>query len=321
MINRLLTFILSIAISTLLHSKPNNSLGYISLETSTTLVDSTPTYNPMAIEGANWLYKIKNEGQVTYYGWRLQGDTIVNGYTYKKGYRITVDLLVAPPYQELVYAINSGFPSFYIRDDTLQKKVFVINQQLSDNFNCNDPESIAQEKLLFNFSVPIDSSIYCDNGNHTVTDIDTVEYFGYSLPRIILSGGPRTQYQQIGNTNDLFLDINNFWVASYSEELIEYCVSDEVGCPHELPLSSKEFTENEHIIIYPNPAGNVLNIRADDNINSIITCTIDGRYILKNQNINTRTTKVDLSEINSQTLVILIKMENGNLVRKLVQKY
>ncbi len=85
------------------------------------LTDTVPEYHPMAIEGANWLYKTKDEGQISYYGWSLKGDTIINGENYKKGFKINVDLLIAPTHQALEYSINPDFPDFYLRNETIIK--------------------------------------------------------------------------------------------------------------------------------------------------------------------------------------------------------
>jgi hypothetical protein len=293
---------------------------FISME-AYILTDTVPEYHPMAIEGANWVYKTKDEGQIGYYGWSLKGDTIINGENYKKGFKIRVDLLIAPPHQALEYSINPNVPDFYIRDDTIQKKVYAIYQPLSTDYKCNTPSGSELEIRIFEFDVQIDSSIYCPDGYPMVPNIDTAEYFGYLLPRNTINDGERVQYQQIGDPKGLFFEIDDGWVASYHEELIEYCVNDEVGCPHELPLSSNEVnTNNELITLYPNPASEKVTISSEETIRSIEIYSLDGRRLLNRSNIHSLQIEIKLSQINSQVLVALIKMDSGKTTRLLFHK-
>ncbi len=221
-------------------------------------------------------------------------------------------------YQHIkTHFINASF----LRDDTIQKKVYAINQQLNTDYNCNTTTSSEQEKIIFDFNALIDSSIYCANGYSEITNIDTAEYFGYQLPRITINDGEREQYPQIGDSKGLFLDIENVWVASYHEELIEYCVNDEVGCPHELPLSSNEVNTNKGLItLYPNPASEKVTISSKETIRSFEIYSLDGRRLLNRSNIHSLQIEIKLSQINSQVLVALIKMDNGKTTRLLFHK-
>ncbi len=281
----------------------------------------TTPYYPMAIEGANWVYKVKDDNNISYYGWRIEGDTSINNTSYKKGFRINADLLVAPPYQTLEYSIDPDNPVFYMRDDTTQKKVYVLYDELEDEYNCL-PVTAGEEVLIFDFAPNINEDIYCTNGQQVVSTIDTLDYFDYTLPRYSINDGNRIQYQQIGDPQGLFLDINFAFVGTYSETLMEYCIRDEIGCYHDLgPLSTDDIRDNANVVLYPNPAMDKITISAPQKIVSAEIYSTDGRRIKSIQETGSMSLEIKFGKLSSQTLIALIRLEDGHLVRKLFTTY
>lgn len=279
-------------------------------------------YHPMAIEYANWLFEIEDTDApyTTYYGWRIEGDTMIHNTMYKKGFRIDAQLVVAPPYQHLEFSIDKDSPAFFMRDDMLEKKVYVLYDFEAMEYNCASivPD---EEVLVYDFAPMVDEEIYCEGGQQMVSEIDTVEYFDYILPRYSINNGNRIQYQQIGDPEGLFFDINLVFVDTYSERLIEYCVREDLGCFHLFdPLSVDRIGEDEDVRLYPNPARDKITISSMERIRSIDIYSMDGRRLRSEKEINHKEVSLNVHAINGQVLVALILLEDGRRIRKVFSK-
>ena len=81
----------------------------------------------------------------------------------------------------------------------------------------------------------------------------------------------------------------------------------------------KQQTANK-ILIYPNPAKNTVTIRAKYQIKNIIIYNISGLKIIEKDNINTKQTSVNITQLNTGAYIININTQNNTITKKLFVK-
>ncbi|MCB2208020.1 MAG: T9SS type A sorting domain-containing protein [Bacteroidetes bacterium] len=214
-------------------------------------------YVPLAVDGAHWIIEYDHidtfdpiDALWEYYA---SGDTMINNLNYKKIYkRDLIVTLYGPPFEANGHYELYGF----IRDDSLNKKVYAIN--LYDNSAIECP--INEEFLLFDFSLNEgDTADLCimPYGDDIIQNIQYVEAYGfytycYNLVGYISAG---SICEGIGSSYGLFEEMfapfkkkNNRYI--YSTYLGYYCRES----PCDLLVSTPEAPLTEELSIYPNPA-------------------------------------------------------------------
>lgn len=84
-------------------------------------------------------------------------------------------------------------------------------------------------------------------------------------------------------------------------------------------LNNRDFAKDISINMYPNPSGNVVNIKADSNIQSLEMYDIQGR-LLQALMLNTTEATIDISKRASGIYFMKVKTEQGIKVEKLVRQ-
>ena len=64
------------------------------------------------------------------------------------------------------------------------------------------------------------------------------------------------------------------------------------------------------VSVYPNPAVNVLNIEANEEVESISIVALDGRVVLETEN----TTSVDVSNLNTGRYIYRVRTNSGAII-------
>jgi len=229
------------------------------------------SYRPMVVEGAHWIVSrdwvdtpwLDDVGSFT-----IKGDSIFNGITYQKMYY--------EPFrfndEDKTYSreIISSRLYVFVREDTLEKKVFVVRIH-SDWEDCLENE----EYLHFDYSLGVgdtinDCSIPLEGVGHipVVDSIGfvTTSFFDFPLRAIYTTilraegiGGTATKQPTI------LLEKLGFVHAGFFLEgikLLEYCVGDYAACNITTSLSTPP---KSSIQVFPNPAGDFLNIEFSKN--------------------------------------------------------
>lgn len=280
----------------------------------------TERYYPMAIDGANWVYARYEDDLLTgYYGWHIDGDTIIEGTAYKNVYRLSVTEIVTDIAKELSYELASENPAFFMRDDTISRKVFIKEHDLEE-WDCEIRNSEA-ELELYDFGIAVgDTVALCENtANYPIQQVNTVDAYGYLLPYY----PDLLMYQQIGRSYGLLGEPILIIVPGYGTSLVAYCVSDDLGCPYYTgPTSTKSPIRNHEVSISPNPAQDYFSIYCDDClIDQVEIRTAAGTLIQQQSAIGTSQLLIDVSLLSTGVYIVqTISGESISVKKILIQK-
>lgn len=220
----------------------------------------TQDYIPLAVEGVHWIVRFDDietiypvDGLWEYYA---TGDTVIDEVLYAKIYKR--DLVVTqdgPPFEADGPYILYGF----IRDDSIERKVYAIKFHEFDNCPVNE------EYLLFDFSLNIGDTAdlciipsYCDL---IVQNIYPSEVLGFATNVYQLNGQvcEGLMYEGMGSNYGLFEEMFTPVKKEgdknlYSISLYYYCRES----PCDLLVSLPEETFLLALKVYPNPANNYI---------------------------------------------------------------
>jgi hypothetical protein len=215
-------------------------------------------YQPMALEGAHWwviYYDDNNPPWIPNESWQyaIKGDSILNEMTYKKVY--FRELSDESP-QFIEYERFSGL----MRDDTLNRKVFLLNYSLENLWTC----PVNEEFLLYDFNVTlgdtIDNCLVQDFGQIV---IESVEYeYWYGNTRKILNY-TFAGIEGIGSEYGVFeygqgSKEKTSQTRTFGFRLTDYCLGtdQECGCQW---VGIEEREKPVKLKVSPNPANEIVN--------------------------------------------------------------
>ncbi len=264
------------------------------------------SYFPMALEGATWLYKKSTALNETYYeGYHIAGDTIIDGINYKKLYNVIGEV---GNNDSLLYSLINDYPIFFLRDDIENRKVWARRtiEFGEDNYTyeCHTYQ-IEEEFILYDFNhFPQDLYPICDG-----IQLDYVSFYYKFMTNtneyVFDDITNKKIYEQIGAEDGLFIGLDTH---NNSTNLINYCITSDLGCPYK--VESPNATEDSNIAIeidvFPNPASTVLNIQTDlHELTSVGIYHIDGLKIMEYQIEAKKEVQLDISKILSRGLFLL----------------
>ncbi|MCK4569107.1 MAG: T9SS type A sorting domain-containing protein [Bacteroidales bacterium] len=248
------------------------------LLTQLSFLSRSQNYIPLAVEGAQWVVAFNHidtpwlvDDLWEYYA---EGDTNINGKTYKKIYfRQLVVTQDPPPFEPDGEYELKGF----IRDDSTERKVFAIDMDPWGNDFCPANE----EFLMFDFSVITGDTVdFCLIPYFYTWTIDTIypgTFIGFETRYYEFLYCYEGYYEGMGSTYGLFEPMFTPFKKSdqkyiFYTYLYYYCRE----FPCDLIVSVPEITSVEnHLRIFPNPARDIVNI----NLRSSVT---DGKIRLFN---------------------------------------
>ncbi|MEM6262662.1 MAG: T9SS type A sorting domain-containing protein [Bacteroidota bacterium] len=205
-------------------------------------------YVPLVHEDAHWIVEVSPN---FFYETTLEGDSILNGKTYKKVFNQKVEPVNS----------NSGEPPFIrsgkrqqealIREDSAARKVYAVYLNNDPNIFHNSLCSPNQEVLLFDFSTQVlDELVHCQSqpifqydreyrpageavtGTPSIVGIDSLQFFYFTLQPdeyFYAEINDRVHVEGIGSTYGL-LENRIKW-SLYSRTLKYYCRESLGGCP------------------------------------------------------------------------------------------
>ncbi len=240
-------------------------------------------YIPLAIDSAQWV--IANDYVETPYyidnlfGYRINGDTVINGYKYKKVYRRSFTSLNGdyfPP-----YIVHEGSLFGVVRDSVAQEKVYAIR---FDNWATSCPAN--EEYLMYDFSLNIgdsieglcqflDQSLYIDN-------VYEDYYAGILRKHWVIWGACDVIVEGVGSQQGLF-ETSGCALSGVIGSLYTYCQGSDEQCLSGFLANVDDINEQQDVIsVFPNPVKDILNIRINtsdkSNITVIIKNVISGEF-------------------------------------------
>jgi hypothetical protein len=207
-------------------------------------------YIPFPLPGAEWkfaYYNLENPyGGCEYYYNKIEGDTVIGNYTYKKVFETALNG-------------NEYFYKAGIRQDALTGKVYV---KLYDNYFCGETDT-----LLYDFSLQVGDTLKqchditggCDDCS--IIDVDSINLGNYWLKRAYTNNG-FSIIEGIGCTGGL-IDGWSGWEFGYTI-LSCYSINGEPVFPDSTCIMTEinyNFYPNKSLVnIFPNPATSFITI-------------------------------------------------------------
>jgi hypothetical protein len=213
----------------------------------------------------------------------------------------------------------SGQSAFYIREDTITKKIYLYNSFLGD-------------LLQYNFALQVGDTFPNNNVNdYILTSIDTVPIASGSRRRFIFNNSstiPIIWIEGIGNMADPFNPPRRY-DSTFANIL---CVHENLNLVYEYPFmfpvtcglynSDTAITNSKSIAdIFPNPVHDLLNVVFYSNSifqNKILVFDVTGRELV---NFNCKDRFIKLNFENQPNGIYLIKIiESDHVFSKLIIK-
>ena len=239
-------------------------------------------YKPLVEEGKYWIYNHHAYSECLQL-WQIgieiryfSGDTTIDGRSYKKLVSSSVPLSVPP------YEITSKRSLCYMREDTMQRKVFMVNYD-ENVFPCADGKEVCIWDFGLNVGDTIKNCTYdilypLDFGELTHNVIDTI----INLPSVY--GFDQKHFYTIGVSPG---QCNDPWIypISYAEGfgmedgpiikrfgsyLSKYCEGTLEQCNIVSSTKNTSDTPSNKIKIFPNPTSDYMTYLIPTNHNNII---------------------------------------------------
>lgn len=290
-------------------------------------------YIPIVEEGKYWIYlncfDEDHPVPVTGHAITFHGDTIVNSVSYKKVYWYSLKgshpCQFPPCFEfELPYQSEGKFLLALIREDTMQKMIFILP------FGSGDIFCEPNEYLLFDFSLVVGDTlndcvyefIGANNDNFPswgiVDSIKVTEKFGKDRTILYAYGVPYwgglTIYSEVLLMEGVGLEYYGIFHEPLSY-LVDFCEGGMESC--QLISSTNSIESNKEATIFPNPTKGVCQITMDgEEIKSIRLYSAMGLLISESKRTNT----VDLSNLQTGIYYLKISLEKGERIIKRVVK-
>jgi len=273
-------------------------------------------YIPLAIDSAQWVIA-QDDVETPYYidnlfGYRINGDTVINGYKYKKVYSRSFTSLNGdyfPP-----YIVHEGSLFGVVRDSVAQEKVYAIR---FDNWATSCPTN--EEYLMYDFSLNIGDSIegLCQimGQNDSVTQVYQ-QYFAGEIRRHWQMSVPCVQnIEGVGSTQGLF-ETPFCGLSGWDSFLYLYCQGSDEQCLSGFLANVDDISEQQNVIsVYPNPVKNIINIKKkSSDILSYIIYNIFGKVVLKG-NIKSSDYQIDISELSQGLYFLSINLQTFKIIK------
>ena len=292
---------------------------------------SAQDYIPLVQEQATWVMHRYWEGGQELYGYRIEGDTLIDNVAYKKVYSLSFHTSLPPnPYVGPPYKKSGQILFGAIREDLAERKVYArIFEQTDVESRCTDPGA---EKLWHDFSLTVgDTLASCISnfpGNpdevYPITSMDTTFLFGENRHRWGIGGGFfYCQVEGLGTQDGLF--DHNFGEIVIDEGdfiLKHYCIGSESECDIVDATSVRDLSlPASAIFIAPNPANGLVNVKLTGSkgiVEGIILYDLSGQMLRDWSGTGTDTLQLDAGSLPPGMYLLHICTSEGVGLAKLV---
>ncbi len=200
---------------------------------------------------------------------------------------------------------NSGTLVFSAKNTTAQRTATVEVSNSDTTIYIN----VKQDLSYFNVDKTI---IYAPakGSTETVRLTGNISGIGYSKSSLlsIVSSSPITLTIKENTTDKVRIGTLSFTATGFDDRVIK--VFQDAG-----PVSLINITVDNQIIIYPNPANDILNINASSQIDRVELYNISGQLIYSNQ-ANNSEVSVNTSEFAQGLYIVKVYTENGHTTQK-----
>ncbi|MEO1259838.1 MAG: T9SS type A sorting domain-containing protein [Bacteroidota bacterium] len=281
-------------------------------------------YEPMAVDGAHWLIFSMTDNGPDHHFIKVNGDTIINGINYKKTYKqeiindpINPSELISP------YYIKNESLIVFMRDDTINKKVFFQTNNNWEYNNCNQ----FTDELIHDFSLNAGDTLntclhLSPDGQPIIVDSIFTQYiWGKERRHFQLSAGGFGITEAIGANGP-------FWPAPFLSAvgnptiLMDYCIGTDEECGL-LPTSENEARKDWNLLLHPNPVSGLLSVHLPDNLNFPIKVTIQDmtarRLLKKTLFQKTAAFLLETQQLQSGIYYISVLSDNNLAVKRFVK--
>ena len=297
----------------------------------TNLILNAQDYVPLAIEGAQWVIYFEDDDNLPpyidyYYGYRIEGNIIINGVNYKKVYKRHFTPINTENYPVTApFIIDHEYLYGAVRDDVPNKKVFAIQfcnteyPYYSNECNCD------VEFLMFDFELNVNDVYNFEDFCNVYTNI----YVGEIVHQSIFDENRQIQRIYDGNTNNyineqviegigtsfgLFESIGVLAGPPY-QYLTNYCVGTDEECLQDFLL-----TTNDHFLkkinIYPNPTKDFINIDLQNSLKSKVQIfNIFGKELF-NKQFTQNFISIDISNFTKGIYILKINNKTTKLIKQ-----
>lgn len=284
-------------------------------------------YQPLVEEGKYWIYNHHYTSDC-FLAWQVsteiryfESDTIINSKQYKK----LVSSFV--PIDKFPLEISSKKTLCFMREDTIERKIFLINND-ENVFPC----AFGNEVCIWDFSLKIGDTINnctydilypidIEQNTHNVIDsiVDEDRGWGFVQKHFYTIGFSP------GQCNDPWIYkvsyVEGFGMEDgpilkrYGTFFIRYCEGTLSDCNIISTINDTPLNKNIKLSIYPNPASDIFNIESTSDIIRIEIIDHNGISVY-----TSFTKKIDVSHLNSGMYIIkCISLEREMYYSKLIK--
>ena len=269
------------------------------------------SYTPLVQDSATWVIKFDDLSSTpfvdSFYGYRLLGDTLISGVTYKKLYRLNFSAIYmagvpqwAPP-----FLVSSTYLVALLREAS--KKIYAISTNAPNR--CNQ----SSEYLLYDFNyavnTPINLCLQFDTPDVVNSVMGSTAYPGH---RELITGRGFSYYEGIGTQMGLLESVYTNLSGGLFPSLYSYCTGALTAC-HLTTNIWEPNPDSRFLNIYPNPATNILKIDLPkDSYPIFVTISNNlGQIVLENFHLSDR--GIDVSSFPDGLYHLVIKGTEFNI--------
>jgi hypothetical protein len=242
-------------------------------------------YTPLVKEGKYWIYNHYNHSSCILMGWHstevryFSGDTLINSKSYKKLISSLATSQIPP------YEISSRKTLCWMREDTLQKKVFMVN--FDENvFPCTDS---IKEILIWDFGMKVGDTLpdcliqifnpvdFGDAKSFVLDSIHGKEFYCLGVPPGIcgdLALWPVIFVEGFGMEDGPIYKRYGTFLVDFCEGTLEQC---------KIISSIKDYEKDSNLIelvLNPNPSRDIIAIQTEIHVQKVDIFDQNGRIVL-----------------------------------------
>lgn len=213
-------------------------------------------YLPTAIEGANWIIRNSEANHSPYISFvhSIEGDTTVEGHTYKKVYRRVIDHIrevhTDPPLAQPYRVFPGRELIVLLRDEVEERQVFGRTRSLSPDEIIFGPDTLLHDYSLEEGDTVRGLNFEDFGAPWIVEEVKYETHFGQER-RVQIIGG-EAYYEGVGSQSYGPVSGAPLLIACCIFELRDYCVGDLTDCSVWLtPVT--DLNTDVSIKTYPNP--------------------------------------------------------------------
>lgn len=289
-------------------------------------------YVPMAVEDATYLlytadYDFLPPWEDYYFGYKIKGDIEIDGQWFKKVYyRKYYSVYPNDGPAEPPLFLGEEYLIGAIRDDIPNKKVYAYLFEYPFYQLISHECPLNTEILLYDFDMEVGDLFteQCIVILGDAVELASIEedFFedAYRFTYYLTEGGFYWGYiyEGIGSDSGLFDPVWSHF-ENPATVFLEYCIGEDEDCLSDYLISTDEHDISQQIVIYPNPANNVIHITTPQDylVQSIQVYDVCGKLLWdKTEEVN----QLDISLLKDGLYLLKADLPQGSITKKFIKK-